>query len=231
LKTRPVRAVKRDITGRLRPRLRVATPRPRGRPRAEDLEALEARLLSAARQAFVTNGYGAASMNAIAKVASVSKNTLYARFSSKADLFRAIVQRQIAFAQSELIPVSLNSEDPLDKRLRDYLNVALRRSTVREVLEVNRLTISESPQFPELGEAALARFQIGIRHVAQLIEHGARHDGVPCRNATVAAEMLLSTAYGWYTFVLITNRLISDRERSTWVTSAVRLFMASRPAW
>ena len=229
--TRPLRAIKKGLSRRTRPRLSAHKPRPRGRPRAEDLEALEARLLLTAHKAFVLNGYGAASMNAIAKIASVSKNTLYARFPSKAALFRAIVERQIAGAQAEIAPACSCSQEPLDKRLRDYLNVALRRSVNREVLEINRLIISEAPQFPELGEAALARFQLGVRHVAQLIEEGARRDNVQCRNSAIAAEMLLSKAYGWYTFVLITSRVVSDRERTSWVANAVSLFMASRSAW
>ena len=104
---------------RARTGVRIQPRRPRGRPRAEDLEALEARLLATARQAFVMSGYGAASMNAIAKTAAVSKNTLYARFPSKAALFRAIVEQQIASAKAEIAPSRVNSQGPLDKRLRD----------------------------------------------------------------------------------------------------------------
>jgi TetR/AcrR family transcriptional repressor of mexJK operon len=230
-KTRAAQAAKKRAFAGMQPALPVQLPRPRGRPRAEDLNALEVRLLSTARKAFVMNGYGAASMNAIAKFASVSKNTLYARFPSKAALFRAIVEREIAGAQAEMAPAISVTAQPLYKRLRHYLNVALRRSVDREVLEITRLIISESPQFPELAEAASARFQLGVRHLAQLIEANAQQDGVRCRNPAAAAEMLLSQAYGWYMFVMITNRDVTDRERTSWVASAVDIFMAGRSAW
>ena len=216
---------------RTRPRLRIQPRRPRGRPKTEDLQALEARLVLAARQIFAAYGYGAASINNIAKLARVSKNTLYARFRSKADLLRAIVERQIARTQEELRPAFGRPEQKLEKRLCDYINVGLKRSLEADVLEINRLTASESPRFPELGEAARLRFKTGVKQVAQIIKEAAGRDRTPCRNPQVAAEMLLTMANGYYLMVIITNREVSDRERTSWVEQAVRTFIAGRPGW
>ena len=213
-----------------RPPLRIQPRRPRGRPKAEDLEGLEARLVLVARQAFVLHGYGATSINAIARSARVSKNTLYARFPSKAALLQAIVAQQIANVDQEL-PAANSDDQPLAEKLRTYVNVALRRSLSKDVIEINRLILSESFQFPELGEAARARFDVGVEHVAQLIESSAKHDRLVCRNAVVAAEVFLSAVYGWYNSVMITNRAISDKERKSWVDNVVRIFMASRSSW
>ncbi len=221
----------RNMRKRTRPRLRAQPRRPRGRPKAEDLEALEARLVLVARQAFVLHGYGATSINAIAKSARVSKTTLYARFPSKGAMLRAIVAQQIASAGVEMLPSSGGSEDALEDRLRTYVNIALRRSLSGDVLEINRLILSESHQFPELGEASRARFQVGVEQVAKFIEESAPRDRIPCRNPAAAAELLLSAMYGWYVSVMITNRVVSDRERMSWVDNAVRIFMASRSAW
>src|SRR3546814_5695128 len=44
---------------------------------------------------FCTHGYGATSLNQIVRAAGVSKTTLYARFASKNELFRAIMHEQI----------------------------------------------------------------------------------------------------------------------------------------
>jgi TetR/AcrR family transcriptional regulator, mexJK operon transcriptional repressor len=216
---------------RTRPRLRIQPRRPRGRPKTGDLQALEARLVLAARQIFAAYGYGAASINNIAKLARVSKNTLYARFRSKADLLRAIVERQIARTQEELRPAFGRPEQKLEKRLCDYINVGLKRSLEADVLEMNRLTASESPRFPELGEAARLRFKTGVKQVAQIIKEAAGRDRTPCRNPQVAAEMLLTMANGYYLMVIITNREVSDRERTSWVEQAVRTFIAGRPGW
>ena len=205
--------------------------RPRGRPKAEDVEGLEARLIAVARQAFVLNGYGATSINSIAKSARVSKNTLYARFPSKAALFQVIVARQIASFDAELRPASNAQAESLADQLRTYANVALRGSLTRDVLEINRLIASESYQFPELGEAARARFLIGVQHVARLIEACAERDRIPCRNPAAAAEVFLYSMFGWYTTVMITNRPVTDRERTSWVNGAIAILLASRSEW
>ena len=213
------------------PRVRMQPRRPRGRPKAEDVEALEARLVSVARQAFVLNGYGATSINAIAKAARVSKNTLYTRFPSKAALFQVIVARQIASVDEELHPTSRDHAESLEDKLRTYVDAALRRSLSGDVLEINRLILSESHQFPELGEAARARFQIGVQNVARFIEVSAERDRIPCRNPAAAAEVFLYSVYGWYNSLMITNRTVTERERTSWVDRAIAIFMAGRSEW
>src|ERR1700752_5044903 len=52
------------------------------------------KILDAARRVFMADGYGAASMDAIAKVAGVSKATVYAHFAGKDRLFAAIAAEQ-----------------------------------------------------------------------------------------------------------------------------------------
>src|SRR6266702_576577 len=56
--------------------------RPRGRPRLEDVSAIDEKLVTIALREFQHEGYGATSMNAIARAAHVSKTTLYSRFPS-----------------------------------------------------------------------------------------------------------------------------------------------------
>jgi len=213
------------------PRLRLQPRRPRGRPKTEHVEALEARLVAVAREAFVLNGYGATSINAIARSARVSKNTLYARFPSKAALFQVIVARQIASVDEELPPPSDANPEPLADQLRAYVDVALRISLSKDVRDINRLIMSESYRFPELGDAARARFQIGVQHVADIIEICAKRDRIRCRDAAAAAALFLYSIYGWYTFAMITNRPVSDAERTARVDTAVAMFLAGRPDW
>jgi TetR/AcrR family transcriptional regulator, mexJK operon transcriptional repressor len=212
-----------------RPRLRLQPRRPRGRPKADDVEALEARLVSVARQAFVLHGYGATSINAIAKSARVSKNTLYARFPSKAALFQTIIAQQIASVDAELGPGA--DSRTLEDALRTFIEVALRTSLNKEGLEINRLIMAEAYQFPEIGQAARDRFQVGIANVARIIEAYAKRDRMPCRNASAAAEVFLYAVYGWYTFAVTTNRPGIDQERVPWIDNVIRIFLAGRAEW
>ena len=63
-------------------------------------------MLDAAASLFMAHGYGAVSMDAVARAAGVSKATLYAHFSSKDQLFATIIgeacRQKIALA--ELLP-------------------------------------------------------------------------------------------------------------------------------
>ena len=221
----------KPMRSRKLPRLRVQPRRPRGRPKTEDLQALEARLATVARQAFVLNGYGATSINAIARSARVSKNTLYARFPSKAALFQVIVASQIASVQEELRPLTGKDGESLADELRIYIDVALRRSLTKDVLDINRLIMGESYRFPELGEAARARFQLGVKNVARRIEEFAQRDGIPCRDSAAAAAVLLCAVNGWYSQCIATPRTVTDKERSRWVDDVIRVFIAGRPGW
>ena len=211
------------------PRLRLQPRRPRGRPKADDIEALESRLVSVAREAFILNGYGATSINSIAKSARVSKNTLYARFPSKAAMFQTIIARQIADVHHELEPATAAASLP--EALRAYADVALRTSLNKQEQAINRLIMAEAYQFAELGETALGRFKVGIQSVTHIIEIFAERDRVPCRNPGAAAEVFLYSLYGWYTFAIATNRTMTDREYKNWIDNVIRIFVASRAEW
>lgn len=204
--------------------------RPRGRPRSEDLEELEARLVRAARQCFIANGYGATSMTEVAKAAHVSKKTLYARFPSKAELFRAILDEQIKDSGGAL---RLRGPKPktLEAMLRAYAEHMLRESLFSDILQLNRLIYSEAGRFPELGDAAWARGRLGVQQVADHIRDYAALEGVPCNDPETAAEMFIDLQRGWYSSAMLRSRPVSLAEIKAWTRDMVRLFMASRPGW
>jgi AcrR family transcriptional regulator len=58
-------------------------------------------LLAAAREVFLVRGYHAATLEQIAERAGFSKGVVYSRFSSKADLFLALLERRIAERAAE----------------------------------------------------------------------------------------------------------------------------------
>ena len=67
-----------------------------GRPSRAEALRLRERILVAATELFLAEGYGSTSIEAVAKHAGVSKRTLYDRFDDKAVLFAAVVHRIIA---------------------------------------------------------------------------------------------------------------------------------------
>ena len=110
-----------------------------------------AMILRAARQAFLASGFGAVSMDAIAREAAVSKATVYAHFNSKEALFGAVVadvaeQHFAGFTALELDPHDI--EASLTTIARRFLDLVLSP----EAIAVNRIIIGEVTRFPALSE-------------------------------------------------------------------------------
>ena len=108
-------------------------------------------ILAAAQRAFLASGFGAVSMDAIAREAGASKATIYAYFSSKEELFGAVVAREgeryfRGFSAGELDP--RQAEASLTEIARRFLALVLSP----DAIAVNRITIAEAVRFPQLGE-------------------------------------------------------------------------------
>lgn len=205
--------------------------RPRGRPKLDDVAQIDALLLDVALREFLAEGYGGTSLTKIVKIAGISKTTLYTRYPSKADLFAAICRRQIERFSAVTALRSPKGKLDLASGLEAYGNRTLEISLEGDLLHVNRLIYSESARFPELGQAAAERTQLGIDDVSIFIRTCADAEGVPCRDPRAVAEAFIFMLRGWYVDVLLTNRHVSARDRQRWVTNAVRTLLAGRAEW
>ena len=108
-------------------------------------------ILAAARRTFLARGFGAVSMDAIAREAGASKATLYAYFASKEELFGAVVASEGeryfgGFSARELDPRDV--EKSLNEIARRFLELVLSP----DAIAVNRITIAEAVRFPQLGD-------------------------------------------------------------------------------
>src|SRR5579859_3846502 len=107
-------------------------------------------ILDAATALFMEQGYGATSMDAIARKAQVSKATLYAHFAGKEELFAAIIAGACARHASALThPEGADRDigDGLRRFARNFLATLLSPNAAA----VYRIVIGEGPRFPELG--------------------------------------------------------------------------------
>jgi TetR/AcrR family transcriptional regulator, mexJK operon transcriptional repressor len=109
-------------------------------------------VLDAAASLFMAQGYGAVSMDAIARAAGVSKATLYAHFSSKDQLFATIIGEACRhnIAVTNFLP---DGETDLQAGLTVFAGNTLRFLLEGRSLAIHRVVISESLRFPELGRA------------------------------------------------------------------------------
>lgn len=116
---------------------------------------------------FLGHGFGATSIEAVAKRAGISKRTFYHRFPGKEQLFEAVVRRLM---QRWLPPFDTGLLAPPDlaDALRDAAEYILKIALTPEALALHRLVIHEAQRFPslprimhELGAAS------GIERIAQ----------------------------------------------------------------
>ena len=112
-------------------------------------------ILAAAERAFLARGFGAVTMDAIAREAGVSKATVYAHFTGKEELFGAVVARVSerrfgGFSAEALDPVDIAASLDHDR----HAGFSTLCSSP-EVIALNRIIIGEVTRFPVLGPSVL----------------------------------------------------------------------------
>ena len=119
-------------------------------------------LLEAARARFLEDGYAAASVDAIAREAGVSKATLYGHFPSKEALFEAVVVAQCRRHASAVEALDTGGDD-VAGTLAELARALLRFLLEPDSIAIYRVVAAESARTPELGrtfyEAGPARLQ------------------------------------------------------------------------
>jgi TetR/AcrR family transcriptional repressor of mexJK operon len=116
-------------------------------------------IMEAATALFLRNGYQGTSMDEIAALAVVSKQTVYKNFADKERLFTDIVlgitgsSDEIARAMTHVLDGTDDVEGALTALARRYVTAVLQPHVVR----LRRLVIAEADRFPELARTYYRR--------------------------------------------------------------------------
>jgi TetR/AcrR family transcriptional repressor of mexJK operon len=124
--------------------------RRRGRPPRSQEAAITDRIVLAARELFLSQGYDATAMVRIGEAAQVSPGTLYARFPDKAAVFRAVVQYQVGLWKQDPPPAEATCARTLREVLEEEALRLIAALSRPEVVAFSRLMNAESTRFPEL---------------------------------------------------------------------------------
>jgi TetR/AcrR family transcriptional repressor of mexJK operon len=157
-------------------------------------------VLDAAATLFMAQGYGAVSMDAIAKEAGVSKATLYAYFMSKDQLFATIIQeacRTKIAAADVLVQAEIGSAAEIAEALRGFGVRMVRFLLEPTTKAIYRVVVAECVRFPELG---VAFYESGPAHflaffsgwLGEQMRAGRLRDADPA----VAAEQFIALMRG-----------------------------------
>jgi AcrR family transcriptional regulator len=135
---------------------RAADAQPR--PRAARLASAPV-ILEAAATLFLRNGYLGTSVDDIAALAHVSKQTVYTHFVDKEQLFAELIRGNISRADAfiEAATAGLGETNALEHDLRAFARRHLRAVVQPEAVQLRRLMIGEAGRFPDLAHEYYGR--------------------------------------------------------------------------
>ena len=134
------------------------------RPRAEMIEQTRAKLISSARHAFATLGYGATSMDDLTADVGLTRGALYHHFGDKKGLLAAVVAQIDGEMDARLDAISANASDPWSgfcQRCTAYLQMA-------QETEIQRIMLLDAPAV--LGDLTLSLQMDCIATLTRLLE-------------------------------------------------------------
>jgi TetR/AcrR family transcriptional regulator, mexJK operon transcriptional repressor len=113
-------------------------------------------ILAGARLVFLRDGFAAASTDAIASEAKVSKRTLYVYYPSKEELFAEVMRRLTienpqARALESIEEMSPGDEEELRRDLLELAGKIVATMMQPDYLALLRTTIADTHRFPQLG--------------------------------------------------------------------------------
>jgi TetR/AcrR family transcriptional regulator, mexJK operon transcriptional repressor len=175
-----------------------------GAARVQRATVKRAAVLEAAAKIFLDGGYLGASMDQIAELAGVSKQTVYAYFSNKENLFIAMVSALCNETGDRVHKnvAELSDGEDLEAYLVDYAARQLQMVLTPRILQLRRLVIGEVGRFPELGAALYAGGPgRAITSMAAMFERMAVRGLLSLHDPTLAA-----TQFNWLIMSAPLNR-------------------------
>lgn len=173
-----------------------------GRPPKELAGEVDERVLDAARKIFLKRGFEGTSIDEIAQAARSGKQTIYARFRNKRELFTAVVTRDI---ETRIVQSgsAVPSGATMEERLVSAGTFMLHLSLDPERIGLMRLAIAETHRFPDLASTvSRTAQQLSTEVGAQLLGEMTRSDELG-RLAAFAPERIATTARIFLNLVVV----------------------------
>jgi TetR/AcrR family transcriptional repressor of mexJK operon len=118
--------------------------------RERSKEKRRAAIIEIAKRSFLEKGYEGTVMSAIAQEMGGSKGTLWSYFTSKEELFTAVIDNMASAFQS-FTGMALNSEQDIAVVLTNFCKTFISRISSPEPIALQRLIVSQADRFPETG--------------------------------------------------------------------------------
>ena len=153
-------------------------------------------ILAAAKRNFLASGFGAVSMDTIAREAGVSKATVYAHFAGKEELFGAVIGRE---CERHFAGLAVSELDPRD--VRASLSVLARRFLELllspDAIALHRIILGEVTRFPVLGEVFWhAGPERNLAQIEAFLRSAAAAGSLALADTRLAAEQFVGLVRG-----------------------------------
>jgi TetR/AcrR family transcriptional regulator, mexJK operon transcriptional repressor len=200
-----------------------------GRPPVKQAAARLENILSAAAQIFLQEGFDRASVGAIARLAGASKETLYSRFSTKEELFEAVISRKTEILLQKFSRVLVQKQS-IEKVLEEYALNLLDFMLLPEMQRLNRTLIAAAPQFPELA-AEFWRLcpEREQNQLADYLDTQIASGVLVPFDSRKVAELFFSLCLGQFLLHahMLVRKIPNIKERKLHIRVAVHMFMAA----
>lgn len=189
-------------------------------------EAKRQQILEAAVNLFTEQGFAATSMEAIAKSADVSKQTVYSHFGNKDDLFSASIEQKC----ESLHILDLSMHDLSDPQII-LLKLAQRFTEVitsKQACAVHKICAFESNAYPQVSDIFYQAGPLRITNeVTSLMEKLHQHKILHVENPKHAALQFLNMMKGelWMQMEFNTKERISQQEVDEYLRNSVAFFI------
>lgn len=184
-------------------------------------------ILDAAAELFFEQGFAATSMDAVVTKAGGSKRTLYSHFSSKEELFSAVVT-EVAKNLDRAVPKVNSNGATLAESLEQYGLSYLAAALAPDTLALVRCVLAEGKRFPELADRFL---ELGpqkvANHLAEYLTEYAERSGLPISDPYCSAVQFIGMLRGELHFEALAGKSVDpkgERARKA-VKHAVDLFI------
>jgi TetR/AcrR family transcriptional regulator, mexJK operon transcriptional repressor len=199
--------------------------------------AKRAAITAAARDLFLREGYVGTSMDDVAALARVSKQTVYKQFTDKEHLFRAIVLEEIAAAEQETQRqlVQLPDREDFPEALREFAYAHATGVVKPTIIALRRTIIGEATRFPDLARTWWDHGpQAGHETLAEVFRRAAAHGHL----GHLDDPLLTAEFFNWLVLSIPLNRamllgqeaLSANEDLRTITDEAVRIFLAAYAA-
>lgn len=190
-------------------------------------------ILAAAEDAFLTTGFVGVTMDDIAESSGVSKQTVYAHFGTKDQLFVDLVTGMTRDAGDEVaakVP-SAATRTEAAAALEHVLTHQLALVLTPRLLRLRRLVIAEVPRFPDLARAVHEQGpRRAMATLESMLSDYAARGWVRVPNLSLAAEQLNWLVMGGPTttaMFLGDDVAPEEQQQRAAVREAVRVFLAA----